>query len=308
MADAFQWAAAAMSTNQPPLPVIGLGAVLRRLPAFRGRWRLERWLERRATGKDWRYELETHGIRLELALADEIDRQIFLNGVYERAATAGIESLPLAGAAIVDAGANIGWHTLLFARCASPQGRVHAIEPVPANAVRLQRNLALNPALAAISTHWQTAFSDAPGELEMVVAGATHSGTSHVVPATPVVSTTREEAGEAGRLRVSATTLDVFWRQLGRPMLGAVKLDLEGFEMRALGGARELLAVKPGPVVMVEVIDPYLRSQGGSREKLFADLLALGYHAHDFDLAAGRFVAHDTPHDSPLVFFSRRAL
>jgi len=282
--------------------------VLRRLPDFRGRWRLERWLERRAAGRQWRCKLDTRGLRLELSLADEIDRQIFLNGVYERAATAGIESLPLAGATIVDGGANIGWHTLIFARCAGPQGRVHAFEPVPANAARLRRNLALNPALAAVSTHWQTALSDAPGELEMVLARATHSGTSHVAPVTPVASATREKAGEAGRLRVPATTLDAFWRQLGRPTVGAVKLDLEGWEMRALSGARELLAVPPGPVVMVEVIDQYLRSQGGSREALFAGLLALGYHAHDFDLMAGRFVAHDTPHDAPLVFFSRRTL
>jgi FkbM family methyltransferase len=293
---------------QPPFRLRAAAALLRAVPPARGRWRLERWLDRRVAGRHWQREMTVNDCRMDLALDDEIDRQIFLNGVYERAATAALQRLPLSGATVLDAGANVGYHTLLLAQCAGDRGRVHAFEPAPANLERLKRNLALNPHLAARVTLWPVALADAPGELEMVFAGPTHSGISHVVPAQAIHDSTRAQAGETARLKVPATTLDDWWERLGRPGIDLLKLDLEGFELRALNGARQLLAARPPAFVLVEVVDAFLRSNGGSAAALFENLRRAGYHSYDYCERRRAFVPDDTPRDTPLAIFSQSAL
>jgi FkbM family methyltransferase len=308
----------------PPAHLRWLAACLRRLPEFRGRWRIERRLDARLAARGWHWRMRVHGAWMDLALEDEIDRQIFVNGVYERAATSMIRRLPLAGGTVVDAGANVGYHTLLFAGLVGPQGKVHALEPLPANRRRLEANLALNPVLAERVRVWPTALADQAGGLEMLDAGPTHSGMSRV-PGVPGSRPERHSAASNQRagqelgaptcgntppeiLRVPAITLDELWKQLERPPVTLVKLDLEGYELRVIEGAHTLLNNDPPPLLLVEVFDELLRAHGNGRLALFQRLDALGYRGLDFRREESAFQINETPRDGQLLLFAKRRL
>jgi hypothetical protein len=51
------------------------------------------------------------------------------------------------------------------------------------------------------------------------------------------------------------TTLDEEWRTLGRPHVACLKLDVEGSELRALAGAKELIQTTK-PWVFLEWYEP----------------------------------------------------
>jgi FkbM family methyltransferase len=69
-----------------------------------------------------------------------------LRGVYEPALSEFVLRRVQEGDVCVDAGANIGYFSLLFAQCVGPSGKVIAIEAAPDTAYRLLANIELNEA------------------------------------------------------------------------------------------------------------------------------------------------------------------
>ena len=69
---------------------------------------------------------------------------IFFRGAFEPVLSDLIDRTVREGDVCVDAGANAGYFTLLFARKVGAAGRVVAIEPAPGNLRRMERNVAHN--------------------------------------------------------------------------------------------------------------------------------------------------------------------
>jgi len=69
------------------------------------------------------------GIRWDLDLAEGIDLPIYLPGAFEPRLIRAYGRLIRPGACVVDIGANIGAHTLHFARLVGGRGKVVAYEP-----------------------------------------------------------------------------------------------------------------------------------------------------------------------------------
>ena len=63
------------------------------------------------------------------------------------------------------------------------------------------------------------------------------------------------------------TTLDSEWTGLGRPLVSCIKLDIEGAEMRALQGGRELMQTMH-PYVFLEWYEENFRVFGNKSEDL----------------------------------------
>jgi FkbM family methyltransferase len=120
-----------------------------------------------------------------------------------------------------DLGANVGFYTLLAAKRAST-GRVYAFEPLPRNIEFLRRHLELNQVRNAEVL--ELAVSDVAGTASFQEAGNSFMG--------------RLEGG--GRLKVLTATLDGLLQQ-GRILPpGVIKIDVEGSELLALRGSREV--------------------------------------------------------------------
>jgi FkbM family methyltransferase len=230
-----------------------------------------------------RVQLGQRGVYFDLDLDTSSGLHIYRHGWHDEAADA-IERLVARGGVVIDGGANVGGFSLTAASVVGPEGSVHAVEAAPATAALLRRNVLANPH-HAIHVH-ELALADVEGELELTAFEA-GSGMSSLA------------ALDGGSVvRVRATTLDALTASL--PRVDLVKLDLEGAELRALQGARRLLAERR-PALLIELEPDHLGRLGGSVAQLESLLEGAGYAAFDIAVHDGqvRFVAKRSPWRRP---------
>ena len=160
----------------------------------------------------------------------------WLSGRVEPEVQSVLERELVTGGVFVDAGASIGFFSLLAARIVGPTGRVIAFEPQPAAAASIRGNAALN------------AF-----EQVTVVEAALSAGPSTVV-FQGVGTATAHVAGEddAQGLRVSCVSLDDFLAAHPSLVPDLVKIDVEGHEGAVLAGMRTTLAER-APALVIEL-------------------------------------------------------
>ncbi len=221
---------------------------------------------------------DRHG--LEYLLYPDQNAEVYLanNGNYEIGETEFCLQHVAPGSVVFDVGANIGLYTLLFAKCAGPEGRVHAFEPEPRNFRRLKINLVINaaenvtPQQAAVTAHSGTAtlhvFPDA--------FHAWHSLQRAVMPAPnqPGETVTPEAA-----LQVTATSLDDYCAAHNIERIDYLKIDVEEAELGVLQGAHGLLSRGAVDVIQFEAW-PLPGDPADSTDPVFACLEGHGYRCH----------------------------
>ena len=138
-----------------------------------------------------------------------------------------ISSLLRPGDVFVDAGANIGFYTVLASNAVGPIGQVFAVEMMPDTAVVLRGHVGINE-LTNVRLI-EKALSDRAGE----------TVTAHVTEGK--FGQASISVGGGGRaVEVETTTLDAALADVARIRL--MKMDLEGAEEMALRGAEAVLA------------------------------------------------------------------
>jgi FkbM family methyltransferase len=135
---------------------------------------------------------------------------------------------------VVDVGANVGTHTLFFARQVGPRGRVVAFEPQRIVFQALCANMALNSVANVLCQPF--AVGAEPGEI--VVPPLDYGRENNFGGLT---------LGGAEGDRVPVVTLD----SLGLPACRLIKIDVEGMERDVLAGATETIA-RHRPLLYVE--------------------------------------------------------
>lgn len=201
----------------------------------------------------------------------------FEPGVFEPEISYLIESLVGAEDVVIDVGANVGVHTVAFARAAH-KGRVLAFEPVAEMLERASLNCALNGIsnIALINC----ALGEAPGEIEINVnvAGNGMEGTSSLLRTVHV-----ERTPENYRPRkVPVRRLDdVIEEMAPKGRISFIKIDTEGFEPMVLKGAVDTIR-RHRPAMVVEAHSRRLAQVGLSFRwylDTFPDYHALIVHA-----------------------------
>jgi len=153
-----------------------------------------------------------------------------------------LKRLARPGGVVLDVGANIGVYSMLFARWGGSAGRVFAFEPAPSTLELLRAHLRLNQLEAQVEVVAQ-AVSDKVGEA--VFYTHSFSGENSLNP----VFSARGDI--ASSVRVPVTTLDQFCQARNlAPTL--IKIDVEGFELQVLQGARETI-LRHRPALVVEM-------------------------------------------------------
>ncbi len=183
------------------------------------------------------------GTNLLLDLQEEKDYWL---GTYEPDLQASVAQLARAGMVAYDVGANIGYISLLLARAVGESGRVYAFEALPANIERLRSNLSLNGMEGRVQVV-EAAVIDHSAPVQFLVGPSGGMG---------------KAAGSAGRqldysqsIPISGLSLDDFVLAQGYPPPQIVKMDIEGGEVLALPGMRQVLR-QHHPLLLLELHGP----------------------------------------------------
>jgi FkbM family methyltransferase len=249
-----------------------LAATCRTAPFERGRWRMgslaARLFEAGALPAQRRTVVTRHGFAMSLDLRQLVDREIYCQGVWEPLETALFAKILRPGDRVADVGANIGWFSLLAARLVGPAGRIDSFEANAATFALLRHNLALN---ACTQVH---AHCLAVGE---------KAGLARIAPREPGnAGADGVELAAGGADAVPLVRLDAV---LAGAPLRLLKLDIEGWEAKALRGAEGLLRGEDAPDLVFEFTPEFLTAAGDDPRQLLAWLEALGYRLQVVDKA-----------------------
>jgi len=186
-----------------------------------------------------------------------------LVGAYERDTVRVCEELITPGAVVVDAGAHVGYLSIILSRCVGPTGRVFAFEPHPANFQTLCRNLARQRITNVTAVPMAITNSEGQGTLYATPLSMGHS----LVDVKDYVD----------RLQVATASLDGFLAARGIDRVELVKIDVEGAEAEVLDGLRGL-ATRSGNLSLIMEFKPsILLKRGGRPAALLETLFAMGF-------------------------------
>jgi FkbM family methyltransferase len=152
----------------------------------------------------------------------------------------------------VDVGANVGSYTILA--CAAKGAKGISFEPVPSTFARLMDNLRINNLVERVEAR-NIGLSDREGELIFTSGEDT---TNHIVSG-------NEQASNA--VQVKVLPLDATLEGATPSLL---KIDVEGYEMRVLEGARQILGNEGLHSVIMEL-------NGSGRRYGFEDSQIINY-------------------------------
>ena len=180
------------------------------------------------------------------------------------------------GTVAYDIGANVGYLSMLLARRVGPTGRVVSFEPMPANAAQVRHNARLN------AFEHVTVRAEAVGERDgtgtfLVDAFATNHRLASIGTAVPDLK---------AEISVPIRALDSVAAELPPPQF--IKMDIEGAEVMALRGGRELLR-SARPILLIELhatggeVVPLLEELGYRVRRLHDPLQTAAQEAEDWN-------------------------
>lgn len=200
---------------------------------------------------------------------------------YEPSETRVMDLLSAGAGTVLDIGANIGWHTIRFAR-RLPSARVFAFEPLPASFSYLQRNIALNH-VGANAVAFNYGLSDTAGSVQFFIApkNGTNASLKNVA-----------DSAEAQAVVGLTLTLDQ-WAHNYRVAPDFIKCDVEGAELLVFRGGKETL-VRHSPVVFTELLRKWSRTFGYTPNEMIGFFEEIGYSCFGVGEKAVRPVASVT--------------
>lgn len=176
-------------------------------------------------------------------------------------------SLLSAHSVVLDIGANAGVYSLAANRITHGRARVVAVEPSSHSFELLTRNIAAND--AAVKPI-RSAVADQPGTAKLGLPAGVPTGFGDAY-----LSLAAAGPGEV----VGVDTIDRIVISEGLGELGVIKIDVEGWQLRALLGAQQCLTSASECTVIFENPPDELNTHipGYSQEETFRLLRELGY-------------------------------
>ncbi|MBL0742265.1 FkbM family methyltransferase [Chryseolinea lacunae] len=197
---------------------------------------------------------------------------------------------------VLDIGTNLGYVALTCAQLCK-QGKVYAFEPDTENYAALQQNLALNP-FTNVKT-FQVALGATAAEGALYKLYSINPGANRILAEAPVQS--------VGSERVEIKPLDAFKRDGTISKADVLKIDVEGFEIFVLQGAREVLEAWK-PLLFVEVAEVNLRQQQYTALDLIRYLESLDYTVLDAATLKAIDLTEENMHVDALCFPNTKPL
>jgi FkbM family methyltransferase len=173
------------------------------------------------------------------------------------------------GMTVVDMGANVGFYTAQLSRRVGPTGKVYAFEPDPFCAGLLRercRRMRLTNVVVE-----NVALGAREGEATLFCSNRDRAeNCTHALAAGVPVET----------IRVPVQSFDAYCRDHGIDRIDAVKMDVEGDEVSALRGMRDILTRTPPAWMFIEFSPRQLSASGASPEEFWEVLAESGYRPY----------------------------
>jgi FkbM family methyltransferase len=203
------------------------------------------------------------GCALEVDPGELSGYYLYVMGDYEPTEIDTLIDLCRDARVFADIGSHAGYTALAIAR-ACPGLETFAFEPDANAAARFERNLVLNPDLAARIHLEHAAMGDAVGHEAFAPAGD---------PTNTQVGRLAANGVRAPRtVSVRVSTLDAFFAERSNAP-DVVKIDVEGAELRVLRGMSRLLASGRPRAMVIEVHGMYFDHGAGAFQEELARLL-----------------------------------
>jgi FkbM family methyltransferase len=207
------------------------------------------------------------GVKMDLNIHDYMDHALYFD--FQDASREALFKSAIGSQIIVDVGANNGFTALRFSGMEGVK-HVIAFEPDPANFGRAASNLALNGDVESI-TLLNLGLGAEDAELGLRVGIEGNSGTMKI--------SSELSSGSSGS-KIRVTRLDDTLADQGIHHVDFIKVDVEGYEMEVLKGARKTLETSK-PRLFIEIDDANLREQSSSGTDLIHFLRGLGYQCEN---------------------------
>lgn len=164
---------------------------------------------------------------------------LIADGFWEMWVTKTMVDVVKPGMVCIDAGANVGYYSVLMGELTGLEGKVIAAEPMPGTRQLLDRNIAIN-GFSQIVEVTGMAFGDGPGTVTLYMPpGEPKNALICAVPPHP--------DWEAATVPVIAID------GLELPRVDFVKIDVEGAEIDVWHGMRQTIIDNPHIQIMMEV-------------------------------------------------------
>ncbi len=205
------------------------------------------------------------GYWTHLDLQNFIERSIYLH-IFEPYESALARSYLRPGMTFVDAGANIGYYTLMASSIIGDAGHVYAFEPSPYAVGKLKETVRENDIGNVTIT--EAALGDAKGEAAIYLSKSRANHTPTMI---------ENDGGRPHMIRVEM--LDEFLEKHSISRVDLLKIDVEGFEPNIIRGAQRALTAGKVAVILCEFNEHWLLRNHSSSVHLMELLASFGFRS-----------------------------
>ena len=220
----------------------------------------------------------------EIDFRSDVLQRLLIYNDYEKEIVQLIEKYIDPKKDVLDVGANIGLHTVLFSKLINANKKVLAFEPTP-NALKYLRNNLHNNNCDDKVIIYDGIATDSNGQFELnIIEGMEEYS------AVSKINHPNVHGKKSVAIKVQGNTIDAVVAQYDLNP-GFIKIDTEGAEHFVFEGAKETIN-KYKPVIISELSDNLLKAQGFNCERIFENLKRIGYKIYDansFKPASNKF-------------------
>lgn len=197
-----------------------------------------------------------NNISYKLDISDIIDWFIYFD--FSETSKVSLFKLAQKGNTIIDIGGNVGEISMNFARIVGDKGEVHSFEPHPINVKRFKENLSLND-LKNLTLN-DKALGGEEGIFQLLIVDENNYGRNRI-------STKADDIKNKVCENVQVVLLDNYIEKCKIEKVDLIKIDVEGYEMNVLKGAKNTLK-KYHPILFIEIDDNNLKLQDSCSKEL----------------------------------------
>jgi FkbM family methyltransferase len=199
-----------------------------------------------------------NGFKLYVDSRDiSIAPHLILDGVWEEWTEAVLRQLLKPGMTVIEAGANVGYFSLVMARAVGATGRVISFECDPGLAALARDNVEIN-GLHRIATIEERALGERVGHVTFYTTDRHRGGGSLIAGLEQIPHNATDQRSA---MEVEMTTIDASMKEAG-VLPDLLKLDAEGAEPAILRGGVALLDSDRPLTVVMEFFPRFVREAG----------------------------------------------